>query len=45
MTETQKVTLGLFVTAIFSVWFSFAFTHGMLPEMGSALAAISQVSK
>ncbi len=42
ITEIQKLTLGLFITAIFSVWFSFAFTHDMFPPVGEQLSSISQ---
>ncbi|MGA7952489.1 MAG: hypothetical protein WCA07_03110 [Gloeobacterales cyanobacterium] len=43
MTEIQKVTLGLFITAIFSVWFAFAFTHDLLPQIGNQAASISHI--
>jgi hypothetical protein len=42
VTEIQKLTIGLFITAIFSVWFSFAFTHDMFPSIGEQLSSIAQ---
>jgi hypothetical protein len=42
ITEIQKLTLGLFISAIFSVWFGFAFTHDWLPQIGNPVDAISQ---
>jgi hypothetical protein len=42
ITEIQKVTLGLFITAIFSVWFGFASTHDLLPQMENPVSSISQ---
>jgi hypothetical protein len=40
ITEAQKLTLGLFITAIFSVWFGFAFTHDLLPQIGQPVTSI-----
>jgi hypothetical protein len=39
-TEVQKLILGLFITAIFSVWFGFAFTHDLLPQIGESITSI-----
>jgi|GEM_PF-6754376 hypothetical protein len=42
ITEIQKLTLGFFIAAIFLVWFGFAFTHDLLPQIENPVAAISQ---